>query len=89
MGWTSITTDNLLTQDNIVNNLTSSSTTNALGAGQGNVLKKLVDNKQDKLVSGTTIKTINGASLLGSGDIELATKSYVDEQISTVINANY
>lgn len=38
VGWTGITTDNLLTQDNIVNNLTSSSTTNVLGAGQGKVL---------------------------------------------------
>lgn len=38
VGWTGITTDNLLTQDNIVNNLTSSSTTNALGASQGKVL---------------------------------------------------
>ena len=38
VGWTGITTDNLLTQDNIVNNLTSASTTNALGASQGKVL---------------------------------------------------
>lgn len=29
------------------------------------------DKKQDKLVSGTSIKTINGESLLGSGDITL------------------
>ena len=28
----------------------------------------LVDTKQDNLVSGTSIKTINGQSLLGSGD---------------------
>lgn len=28
-------------------------------------------NKQDKLVSGTNIKTINGQSILGSGDIEI------------------
>jgi hypothetical protein len=44
-GWTSITTDKLLTQDNIVNNLTSSSTTNVLGAGQGKVLNDKLDNK--------------------------------------------
>lgn len=30
-----------------------------------------VSNKQDKLVSGTNIKTINGTSLLGSGDITI------------------
>lgn len=29
-------------------------------------------NKQDKLVSGTNIKTVNGNSLLGSGDIEIS-----------------
>lgn len=32
---------------------------------------------QDKLVSGTTIKTINNTSLLGSGDIALAPKPFV------------
>lgn len=31
-----------------------------------------VSNKQDKLVSGTNIKTINGTSLLGSGDIVIS-----------------
>lgn len=31
-----------------------------------------VSNKQDKLVSGTNIKTINGNSLLGSGDIVIS-----------------
>ena len=30
-----------------------------------------LNSKQDKLVSGTTIKTINGESLLGSGNIEV------------------
>jgi hypothetical protein len=37
-----------------------------------------IGGKQDKLVSGTNIKTINGQSILGSGDIEVATKGYVD-----------
>ena len=31
----------------------------------------LKNNKQDKLVSGTNIKTINGNSILGSGNIEI------------------
>lgn len=38
----------------------------------GKQIENLLDsstNKQDKLVSGTNIKTINGQSLLGSGDI--------------------
>jgi hypothetical protein len=31
-----------------------------------------ISGKQDKLVSGTSIKTINGESILGSGDIEIS-----------------
>lgn len=31
-----------------------------------------VNNKQDKLISGTNIKTINGQSILGSGDITIS-----------------
>ena len=33
-----------------------------------------IANKQDALVSGTNIKTINGESLLGGGDIEISIK---------------
>lgn len=33
----------------------------------------LLENKQDTLVSGTNIKTINGESLLGSGDLSITT----------------
>lgn len=35
-------------------------------------LKALFNNKQDKLVSGTNIKTINNTSLLGSGNISIS-----------------
>lgn len=35
-------------------------------------LNELVDNKQDTLVSGTNIKTINNESLLGSGNINIS-----------------
>ena len=34
-----------------------------------------IDDKQDELVSGTNIKTINGTSLLGSGDITVGSAS--------------
>lgn len=37
--------------------------------------KDEVSNKQDTLVSGTNIKTINGSSLLGEGDINIPTKT--------------
>ena len=48
------------------NNFTSDNVEGALSEA-GNKIK----NKQDKLVSGTNIKTINGQSLLGSGNIEI------------------
>ena len=35
----------------------------------------LVDTKQDNLVSGTNIKTINGQSVLGNGNIEITTET--------------
>jgi hypothetical protein len=34
-------------------------------------VNELVDGKQDTLVSGTNIKTINNQSLLGSGNIDI------------------
>ena len=41
--------------------------------------------KQDLLVSGTNIKTINGASILDSGNIDLATMTQVNEAINKAI----
>lgn len=42
-----------------------------------------VDTKQDKLVSGTNIKTINGSSLLGSGNIVIKTDVVQESGSST------
>lgn len=44
--------------------------------------------KQDVLVSGDNIKTINGVSLLGSGNIEIVTGSPVDPITSGVTSVN-
>ena len=49
--------------DNTVNNLTNYMLTTDINTALGN--------KQDTLVSGTNIKTINSTSLLGSGDITI------------------
>lgn len=38
-------------------------------------LGERIEGKQDALVSGSTIKTLNGESLLGKGDIEVAAKA--------------
>jgi len=42
-----------------------------------NLVQAALDTKQANLVSGTTIKTINEESLLGSGNIEISTKGDV------------
>lgn len=62
----------------VINNLTSTgatATTNALSAYQGKVLNDkitgLTASKQDTLISGTNIKTINNQSILGSGNITI------------------
>lgn len=47
-----------------------------------------ISGKQDKLVSGTNIKTINGRSILGSGDIEISggvSEDYVNTAIANAI----
>lgn len=47
--------------------------------------KQQVANKQDQLVSGTNIKTVNGQSLLGNGNIQIegGGTSTVDSELST------
>ena len=49
-------------------------------------LTTALNTKQDNLVSGTNIKTINGQSVLGSGNIEI-TSEEVDAKINAKINA--
>lgn len=55
-------------------------------------LQGKLNEKQDILVSGTNIKTVNGNSLLGEGDIVIeggtgdVTKQYVDEQLALKVN---
>lgn len=47
-----------------------------------------ISGKQDKLVSGTNIKTINGTSILGSGDISISggvSEDYVNTAIANAI----
>ena len=44
-----------------------------------------ISGKQDKLVSGTSIKTINGVDILNSGDLELATKEELSNAFEVYI----
>lgn len=50
-------------------------------------LDKEMGTKQDKLVSGTNIKTINSASLLGSGNIDISTFTPVTTPTRLAANA--
>ena len=45
----------------------------------------LAASKQDTLVSGTNIKTINGSSLLGSGDIAISGSGLAQYQVRQLI----
>lgn len=60
--------------DNTVNNLANYTTTSAMTA--------LLNGKQDTLVSGTNIKTINNESLLGSGNITIQGGTSTDVQVN-------
>lgn len=53
----------------VVDNLETDSQYDALSARQGMLLNNALTGKQDTLVSGTNIKTINGQSLVGAGNI--------------------
>lgn len=53
-------------------------------------MQDALDDKQDTLVSGTNIKTINGSPILGSGDIEVASDidMFADTKNGTFYRAN-
>ena len=74
----------------IGSNLNYIAETNTLNA---NVSQAEVSSKQDRLVSGTNIKTINGNSLLGSGDLtiegggsDVAIITLTDAQVQSLSN---
>jgi hypothetical protein len=58
----------ILKEADIVDNLTEGGVGKPLSAEQGKVLN---DNKQQNLISGTNIKTINSESILGSGNLDV------------------
>lgn len=53
-----------------------------LKASDLNTMSKGIISKQDKLVSGANIKTLNGISLLGTGDISIENGSLVDNSVT-------
>lgn len=55
-------------------------------AVQSRAVKTALDGKQDSLVSGINIKTINGKSILGEGDMEFADSAMSDTSTNAVQN---
>lgn len=53
------------------------------------VARTSISSKQDTLVSGTNIKTINGTSILGSGDLTVSDSDENVKQTNTTSNVQY
>ena len=53
----------------------------------GKITDKL-DDKQDTLTSGTNIKTINGKSILGSGDLDVVPSFSIDSRGHLIVTYN-
>jgi hypothetical protein len=66
-------TSNTGTITGITMNGTSKGTSGVVNLGTVLTSHQDISGKQDKLVSGTNIKTVNGTSLLGSGNVEINT----------------
>ena len=61
-------------------------------------ISQIINNKQDGLISGTNIKTFNGESILGEGDVDTSSKIFLDlmacsklgfyciEDVSVIVN---
>lgn len=50
---------------------------------------ELYDEKQDTLVSGTNIKTINGNSILGSGNLVISNKKSIEYNVTSLCLFNF
>jgi hypothetical protein len=71
-------TSNTGTITGITMNGTSKGTSGVVDLGTVITAHQDISGKQDKLVSGTNIKSINGTSLLGSGDIQIDSELIID-----------
>lgn len=70
-----ISLSSLLSSRDVANNLTTTASGKVLDARQGKTLADAIANKQDTLVSGKNISTINGKDLLSGEDIIIETPS--------------
>lgn len=54
-----------------------------------NKIKSALAGKQETLVSGSNIKTINGGSILGSGNLEVGAVAMTDAQVESAVDAAF
>lgn len=52
-------------------------------------IKSALAGKQNTLISGTNIKTVNGSSLLGSGNLEVGATAMTDAQVEAAVDAAF
>lgn len=64
------------TPENVANKENTTLDTSTTKYPTNRLVKEVTDSKQNTLVSGTNIKTINGNSILGSGDLAISGKQY-------------
>lgn len=83
IGLTSQMTDTIAGKAN-QSEVTNLATTVGNQASAITALDRAVADKQDTLVSGTNIKTVNGNSLLGSGNIEIGGSGTIDTEMNNL-----
>lgn len=54
-----------------------------------NKIKSALAGKQETLVSGSNIKTINGSSILGSGNLEVGATAMTDAEVEAAVDAGW
>ena len=52
-------------------------------------IKSGLSGKQDTLVSGTNIKTVNGSSILGSGNLEVGAVAMTDAEVEAALDLGW
>lgn len=73
------------------NNYTTAEKTKLAGLSNydDSQIRSDVDGKQEELVSGTNIKTINGQSILGSGDLDFSADAKLSQTITTTTTVGH
>lgn len=54
-----------------------------------NKIKSALAGKQETLISGSNIKTINGSSILGSGNLEVGATAMTDAEVEAAVDAGW